>query len=65
MNIEEAKKLKVGHVVQYPPDRGYPGGYSRVKYVPENPIVHKNIYDVEYIWVSLEGGGMWPSNRLG
>lgn len=65
MNIEEAKKLKVGDVVQYPPDRGDPGGYSKVKHVTGNPTVYKNIHDVEYIWVSLECGGLWPSNRLG
>ncbi len=65
MNIEKAKRLKVGDVVGYPSDRGNPGGFSKVKYVPENPVVYKNIHDVEYIWVSLECGGLWPSNRLG
>ena len=64
MKIEKAKKLKIGDIVGYPPDGGKPGGFSKIKYAPENPTVHKNIHGVEYIWVSLECGGMWPSNRL-
>ena len=64
MNIEKAKRLKVGDVVAYPSDNGSPGGYSTVKYAPKNPNVYKNIYGVEYIWVSLSCGGLWPSNRL-
>lgn len=64
MKIEEALKLKVGDVVYFPPDRGDPGGYSTVKFIGANQEIKKNIYGVEYIWVTLVRG-VWPTNRLG
>lgn len=64
MKIEKALKLKVGDVVQFPPVRGNPGGFSKIKWVGPKTI-NKNIYGSEYIWVTLYSGGVWPTNRLG
>lgn len=64
MHIEKALQLKKGDVVEYPPDRENLGGYSKVKYVQKNQEIKKNINGISYIWVHLECGGVWPSNRL-
>lgn len=64
MNIEQALKIKVGDYISYPSDMGKSPGRARVKYMPQNPIINKNLKGVEYIWVCTENG-VWPSNRLG
>jgi len=64
MEIEKALTLKVGDFVWYPKDRGEPGGMSEITSVSENPTIYKNIYGIEYIWVNLKIGGVWPTNRL-
>lgn len=63
MEIEKALKLKIGDVVSYPPDRGNPGGFSKITFIGPKTI-QKNIYGKEYIWVTLHVGGVWPTNRL-
>lgn len=64
MHIDKAIKLKVGDTVVYPSDRGIQGGTSKVRHVPQNPTVQKNMLGHEFIWITLESGGVWPSNRL-
>ena len=64
MKIEKALKLKIGDTVYYPPDRGDPGGYSKITFIGSKTI-YKNIYGHEYIRVNLACGGVWPTNRLG
>lgn len=64
MHISKALKLKSGDVVRYPSNRGIQGGTSRIRHVSENPIIQKNMLGHEYIWITLESGGVWPSNRL-
>lgn len=80
MNIEDAKRLKVGDKVWCPPEfdkAGYGGttggvGYSgTVEYMPPDleRATYLNIHDVAYIWVSVRHPKgtthIWPSNRLG
>lgn len=65
MKIEKALKLKVGDIVAYPPDGGKLGGFSKVTYVGPNQEIQTNIHGKKYIWVNLECGGVWPTNRLG
>lgn len=62
MKIEKALKLRVGQQVNYPADRGSPPGTGNISHVGTQ--VHKNIHGREYIWVTVKGGGVWPSNRL-
>lgn len=64
MKIEKALKLKVGDVVQFPPDRGSPGGFSKITFIGANQEIKKNMHGKEYIWVNLQCGGVWPTNRL-
>ena len=62
MDIEEAKKLKVGDKVRFPKDRGEPSGIGIV----QSPAMgeYENIHGTPYVWIGLKGGGVWPSNRL-
>lgn len=67
MNIEQAKKLKVGDRVNCPEDRGAPAFIGKVASV--GPNVSTNINGEEYVWVTVKGphgfsAGVWPSNRL-
>jgi len=68
MNIDQAKKLKVGDIVNCPEDRGTPAFTGIVASVGSN--VSKTINGDEYVWVSVKSratrfsAGVWPSNRL-
>ncbi len=61
--------MKTGQTVTCPPDRGDKAFRARVVHIGEN--VQTNIHGVRYVWVSVrrlngrEGGGVWPSHRLG
>lgn len=70
MNIECAKKLKVGDVVYFPADRGDAGGNGKVTYISPNQEECEAYGTKEkYIWVSVQRHpgcvAVWPSNRLG
>lgn len=65
MNIEQSKRLKYGDTVHCPEDRGIPAHSGKVESIGTE--VHKNIYNIEYIWISVRTFGktsVWPSNRL-
>lgn len=64
MDIEKALQLKVGDVVAFPPDRGNPGGFSKIRWIGPKTI-YESIGGKKYIWVTLHVGGVWPTNRLG
>ena len=64
MEIEKALSLKIGDVVNFPSDRGNPAGFAKIKHIGTKTI-HKNFKGVEFIWVVLQNGGTWPTNRLG
>lgn len=67
MNIERARKLKVGDRVYYPADRGDPAGDGRVTAVFPAECTHMN--QAPFIWVEVQMPGIrktvWPTNRLG
>lgn len=65
MDIEDARKLKVGDRVAYPADRGDPGGIGEVTHVgtKEGVVSDSKLY----VWVNVKGvhhESVWPSNRL-
>lgn len=66
MTIEQAKELKIGDRVTYPPDRGDKAGTGKVKHIGTN--VQTNIHGDQYVWVTVHKNGkscgVWPSNRL-
>jgi len=67
MKIEQAKALKVGQIVRCPTDRGDITYTGKVEHIEET--VHKNIYGVEYVWVTVahpsgKSRHVWPSHRL-
>lgn len=69
MTVKQALALKPNQIVHCPADRGSPPFVGRVKHVGRD--VQRNIRGVDYVWVTLhnrtqhDGGGVWPSNRLG
>lgn len=70
MDIERARKLKVGDSVNCPADRGSPAFTGRVSYIqPDAPAAKAFGSNQEYIWVNVtyngRNAGVWPSNRLG
>jgi hypothetical protein len=65
MNIDKAKQLKVGNIVQCPPDRGDEAYSGFVTHTGET--VYLNIHDEPFIWVTVRHhsqSAVWPSNRL-
>lgn len=60
------KKLKVGDVVQCPPDHGGKGYTGKI--LSYGDEVFKNVQGTNYVWVTVDRGDrrhVWPSNRLG
>lgn len=68
MNIEKARKLKLGDTVRCPSDRGAPAFIGKVSFIQPD-LVNKNHVGEEYVWVNVskngKSAGVWPSNRLG
>jgi len=62
MNIEKAQRLQVGDTVHYPEDRGTKAGSGKISHIGQT--VNTSYQGNKYIWVSIQGGGVWPSNRL-
>ena len=68
MEIERAKRCKVGDVVHVPADRGDPAGWGKVKHI--GGAVAKTLNGTEYVWITVRHNGLlhssvWSSNRLG
>lgn len=67
MNILKAKHLKVGDIVECPPDRGDPGYSGGIAHVSEQEQTHMG--GKPFIWVTVKRCGAhasaWPSNRIG
>jgi hypothetical protein len=69
MNIEDARKLKVGDRVRCPADRGNPAFIGVVTYYSGIGATHANVSE-PFLWVNVStiyglNAGVWPSNRLG
>lgn len=66
MNIEEARKLRVGSRVKCPEDRGSAGFIGVVVHV--GGIESKNAEGTPYMWVTVRNSrhqrAVWPTNRL-
>ena len=67
MKTKEAIALPLGQMVLCPPDRGSAAYEGRVTHV--SPLVHKNIHNVDYLWVTVEtldrkSRHVWPSHRI-
>lgn len=66
MNIEEARKLRVGSRVQCPGDRGSAGFIGVVVYVGSTEA--KTTNGTPYLWVTVRDPryqrAVWPTNRL-
>ena len=71
MDLERARKLKIGDSVACPPDRGESGYIGVVTHLQADATAQTNIHDVPYIWITVRKSGgvgtahVWPSNRLG
>ena len=67
MNIEEARKLRVGSRVKCPEDRGSAGFTGVVVHV--GSIESKTVNGTPYMWVTVRNShhqrAVWPTNRLG
>ena len=66
MNIEKAKKLKVGDSVRCPADHGNSAYCGKVTFI-QPTLVNKNHVGEDYLWVHVKGPNhvsVWPSNRL-
>lgn len=67
MNIEEARKLRIGSHVMCPPDRGDRRFSGPVVFI--SGIESVDGQGQPYIWVTVERRqghrSVWPSNRLG
>lgn len=67
MNIEEARKLRVGSRVQCPGDLGAKGFPGTVVHL--GGVESVDIMGVSYLWITVErrpgARAVWPSNRLG
>lgn len=67
MNIEEARKLRVGSRVKCPEDRGSAGFIGVVVHVGR--IESKTANGTPYMWVTVRNSrpqrAVWPTNRLG
>ena len=55
--------IQVGQHIAYPADRGMPAGAGAIRFI--SPAVSTNIHGVQFVWVTIQGGGVWPSHRLG
>lgn len=66
VDIEKAKKIRIGQIVNYPADRGEAAGSGRVTFT--QPLVYSNASGVEYVWVNVRkpdgSSAVWQSNRL-
>lgn len=66
MNIEEARKLRVGSQVKCPEDRGSAGFIGTVVHV--GSIESKTVNGTPYMWVTVRNPyyqrAVWPTNRL-
>ena len=62
MVLKEAYKLKIGDRVNFPADSGSPAGSGIIKFIGSDR--YESYHGSEYIWVTLEKGGVWPSYRL-
>ena len=66
MNIEDARKLRVGSRVKCHEDRGSAGSIGVVVYV--GSIESKNAEGTPYMWVTVRNlhhqRAVWPTNRL-
>ena len=61
MNTENARKLKVGDVVNFP-IRGDKVGKAKITHVLVNEV--RTHMGNPFIWVTLGAQGVWPSTRL-
>ena len=55
--------IEVGQNISYPADRGQPAGSGIIRFISSS--ISKNLNGVPYVWVTIQGGGVWPSHRLG
>ncbi len=62
MLIQKAMQIKAGQTVRFPADRGEDAGKGEVLSV--GPSICKNMHGTQYLWVTIKGGGVWPSHRL-